>query len=202
MQEIIELWRTYRSNIDINYMLLCGVILSIIIVCSVIFIGYIINKLEQIEMFLLSKWFGYKAANIICNYITFPGIIIHELSHALLAILTGAKIKEIKLIEFNTNGRLGHVVYYLCGNKIQHAIQHSITSCAPVLTGILIEYVIWKVVFNVALPVWSIILLIYVSISVFNHMSMSKEDVKNYCRGLWVLLPVTSIVTTLVLLKI
>lgn len=184
--------------LEIHDVVILGILMSIIIICSVIIIGAIVNKLEQLEMQLLSSRFGFSFANICCNYLTFPGVIIHELSHALFGSLAGAKIIEIKCFEFGQNGRLGHVTYRLRGNPIQQALQHSLCACAPVITGILIEGGILYVLNGNADLVFGLkILLIYLFISVFNHMSMSKEDIKNYCKGLWVILPIAFILSAL-----
>ena len=188
--------------LELHEIIITSVIISIISISFVIIIGAIINKLEQLEMTILSHHFGIKFANICCNYFTFPGVIIHELAHALFASLSGAKIIEIKCFEFGKNGRLGHVAYRLRGNPIQHALQHSLCACAPVVTGLLIEGGIIYTLCSQKDMVWYLkTFLVYIFISVFNHMSMSKEDIKNYLRGMWCILPLIFIICALILLQ-
>jgi hypothetical protein len=38
------------------------------------------------------------------NYLTFPGVILHELSHALMAMVTGAKVTHIRFFAVGYGG--------------------------------------------------------------------------------------------------
>lgn len=161
--------------------------IAVIVIMSVILIGYIINKIECIVYRILMRFCGNTVANVVCNYVTFVGIMIHELSHALFARLFGAQINEIKLIEFNNNGTLGHVIFTPQGGRIKRSIQMTMTSCAPVITGILLQCLFVKLWMMYDMSFWLHVLLIYVMISVFCHMSMSNVDIKNYLKGSWFL---------------
>lgn len=169
-------------------------IVTTIISISVIIIGICVNKLEQWQLHMMSNTVGSKVASFICNRVTFPGTIIHELSHALFAILTGAKVLKIKCFEMFAHGRLGHVDFALRGGKIKKMIQLCLVSCAPVLTGIFLEYLFIKMIFTYELSLGIQIFLWYMVISVADHMSMSPADIKNYMRGLTIVFPMVMLI--------
>ena len=203
MSQILTWLEKLNLNSEPTRTIILALITTILIITSVIIIGVLIEKLEQIEMKILSKFFGIKLTNFICNRLTFIGVIVHEYSHALFATLAGAKVTEIKCFEFNNYGRLGHVTYTLQGNRVQQALQYSLCSCAPVVTGLTLESILLKIMFTTPnLPTWSLVLIWYLFISVLNHMSMSSSDIKNYCKGLWIIAPVTFIISALVILNI
>lgn len=137
-------------------------------------------------MKLLSKTFGIKAARFICNRLTFPGIIIHELSHALFAIIFGAKVTKIKLLTLRDNDRLGWIEYTPMGNKWEQGLQHVFSACAPTVVGMILELLLYYTISKGFIKGhgW-IILVIYIMVSIGDHMSMSRQDIKNYIRGGW-----------------
>lgn len=142
------------------------------------------NCIETLQMRILAKILGAKAACIICNRVTFVGTVVHECSHALFMVLTGAKITEFSI--WDTKGdSLGHVSYYNRGPLILKAFQDSLSACAPVIIGLLFEGLIWYIIMNKELPIWADILLWYTFISIIDHMSMSPQDLKNYFKGIW-----------------
>ena len=160
---------------------------------SVLIIGWVVNKIEQFQLRMLSNTTSNKIACFICNRVTFIGTVIHELSHALFVILTGAKLIKVKIFEISKDGTLGHVEFALQGKKWKQFFQLSLISCAPVFMGILIEYLLIKIVLTYSLGLWIEILLWYVIISVFDHMSMSNVDIKNYLHGMIVVYPVLTV---------
>ena len=171
--------------------LICS-ILTIMTLSSVIVIGYLIEKLEYAQINFLSKIFGMKIALFFTNYVTIAGTIIHEYSHALFAMLSGAKVTKIRCLEIFNKERLGSVEFYMTGGKIRQRIQLSVTSCAPVVMGLIIESILIKIlILNPGMHVGFKILVWYLIISVGDHMSMSDVDIKNYCKGLVVLAPFT-----------
>lgn len=159
-------------------------IYAILFMVSIIIIGHIANILERYQIRLLSKFLGNKAANIICNRLTFPGIVVHELSHAAFASIFGAKVTKIKLISLRNDGRLGWIEYQTRGKKILQGLQHSWSACAPTLVGLFLEYLMY-VSFIGTTNVYVRTILMYFMISVADHMSMSKQDIINYIRGSW-----------------
>lgn len=162
------------------------------IVCSVLIgVGSIVNYIELMQMQLMMKIMPRKTAFFVCNYVTFVGTIFHETAHALACFLTGAQITEFKPLEISSAGRLGHVSFNTRGSKAKQAVQLSLTSCAPTLSGLIWCYVFTRVLINHALPLTGRLILLYLIVSVFDHMSMSDVDVKNYMKGMLFMFPFT-----------
>ena len=170
--------------------LIVSVITTIVIMSSVIVIGFIVDKFEALQYKFLARVFSKKTAFRICNYLTFPGVMIHELSHALVAWFTGAKVTELRLLEPASNGRLGHVSFSTRGPKSRQSVQLSFTSCAPVITGMILVPTFFKVIFRHSLGIGWVCFFWYMLVSVADHMSMSEADVKNYLRGIVRLIPI------------
>jgi len=170
--------------------IIISLIVSTTICISVLVIGFLIEKLEYIEVFILRKIVkSSKRAIFIEDRLTFPGTMLHEMAHAFFAWLTGAQIQKIRLLKFFDAHKLGEVLYCPKGTKLQRCFQMSATSCAPVIMG-LIEL-------NLLIKLWSIYtnsyihaLIIYLFICIFNHMSMSDADIKGYLTGMKYLYPV------------
>ena len=66
----------------------------------------------------------------------------------------------------------------------------TLASIAPVLCGALSLSVIFWIFTSFPLEIWQIIVLGYLFISIFFHMNMSTQDVKNAWKGI----PVTIII--------
>lgn len=117
------------------------------------------------------------------NYVLFIGVVIHELSHALFALISGAKIVEIAL--FKPEGDMnGHVTIQTRGNAFIRAFQNSFSACAPVVVGsILLLLLIASKVFPTLTVAWQWALVIYLFISILFHMNMSSADLKCYFKG-------------------
>lgn len=185
LNNLCSSWGLIGWKLDLVVSLLYG----FFVVTIAIVIGYLINKLERYQLQLLQGTIGSKIAYFLCNRFTFVGTIIHELSHAFLVVVTGAKLRKIKLFEVSADGTLGHVEFALSGPKWKKMCQLSLISCAPVFIGACLEYVLIKVVFFYNLGFWSELILWYFIISIFDHMSMSDVDIKNYLRGMVIVYP-------------
>lgn len=126
-------------------------------------------------------------ANLI-NYGTIPGVMHHELSHALLAFLTMTKIREIKLFQFHSkDGSLGHVAYVPSKNIVARSIQQVLVSVAPILCGFVSCSLLW---YNVRPMtegnILASIAFYYILVCIILHMSLSKQDVMVMKGGLFV----------------
>ena len=185
LNDLCSSWGLMGWKLDLVVSLLYG----FFIVTAAIVIGHLINKLEQFQLQLLKETTGSKIAYFICNRVTFIGTVIHELSHALMVVATGAKLRKVKLFEISSDGTLGHVEFSLSGKKWKQMCQLSLISCAPVFTGVLLEYIFIKMVIIYHLGFWSELLLWYLIISILDHMSMSDVDIKNYLKGMIVVYP-------------
>lgn len=166
--------------------LIVCMIYTIILLTFVIIIGFIVNQIETYQMKLLNKFVGQKVSSFICNRLTFPGVMIHELSHALFATIMGAKVTKIKLLTLQNDGRLGWIEYIPRGNKWRQGLQHTFCSCAPTVVGLILELFIIDMFSHGLIRGFGwITFTIYMMISIGDHMSMSKQDIKNYMRGIW-----------------
>ncbi len=138
---------------------------------------------------ILQRFFGLISRSgalylFFANTLTFPGVMYHELSHALLAFVTGARINEIRLYQ-KREGHLGYVNYTPRGPWAVRCLQLSLASCAPVITGIIaIAGIIFSFMKCIAIPAWGRVILIYLGVSVLIHMDMSYADLKSYVKGI------------------
>ncbi len=68
-------------------------------------------------------------------YLTAPGVMVHELGHAFMCVLTGGSIREMKLFSPSEDGTLGYV---LCSQKPTHpalmAMRGLLVSVGPILS--------------------------------------------------------------------
>ncbi len=119
----------------------------------------------------------------VANTLTFPGVCYHELSHALFAMITGAKVKKIVLYHREGN-HLGYVELIPRGPFWLRWLQMSFSACAPVITGLIGECVIFYVLTQLTLPVWGSILLGFLSFCILLHLDMSGADIKGYMKGI------------------
>ena len=155
-----------------------GVMFLIIPILGVIVECIIVRGLRKMIANLISG----PAEYYFSNYVLFFGVVIHELSHALFALITGAKITEIALFKPD-NGSLGHVNFQTRGDPFLRALQLSVSACAPVVVGsILLTLLIFKV-FPVLSTTILWVLTIYAAVSVLFHMNMSGADLKCYFKG-------------------
>lgn len=174
--------------------LLCAWIAAILVSAAVIFVGFLIERFEQIELKFFSGLFGSKIGLIIEDRLTFPGTMLHEIAHALFAWMTGAKLTKVKLLTFFDSHRLGYVNFSTQGTLFQQYVQLSLASCAPVIMGWLELRTIMMILTNMTTTTPVKVLLIYLFISIFNHMSMSDQDIKNYVKGLTRIFPLIYII--------
>lgn len=125
---------------------------------------------------------GGKGAYLILNYLTFVGVIHHELSHALFALLTGAHVTEVAIFQPSGNS-LGHVNYATRGGIPFSSLQHYFTAVGPVVMG-----TVTSVLIMYGMTVWRnplmLILFAYLLFSVLVHATMSPPDVLNMLRGI------------------
>jgi hypothetical protein len=167
--------------------LTCTTLLSVF----VLVIGAVVNWFESFQMRMLRKFFKRKTVIFICNYLTFVGTVLHELAHAFTAWAMGAKITEIRVLEIRDDGRLGHVGFKPTGSKTKQKLQCTFVSCAPVISGMILIWLIFRSIRSGFMsPLWQVISWYYI-ISIADHMSMSSADRKLYFKGLTRVFPVT-----------
>lgn len=163
--------------------LIVSFIFVLIILSAVPVIGIVMNRIELLQMIFLSKLFGTKTAEFICNRLLFIGTVIHELSHALFAFLSGAAVTKIRCFTLFSKDTLGYVMFSTRGNAFKRSFQLAFTSCAPTVTGCLIIILLSRLFQNPDISVLYKTIIVYFGLSVVDHMSMSPVDAKNYLKG-------------------
>lgn len=153
---------------------------SIIIVIAMVIVGLIIT-LIQTGIIKLFTSFNPKFANVFINRITFIGVIHHELSHALFAILTGAKLTSVHLFK-PKDDTLGSVGYCTRGPFLLRGLQAMFASIAPVICGFISCFLIFKYLLFITL--WKTIVFGFIFICIFIHMDLSPQDIKSAAAGL------------------
>ena len=170
--------------------LLSGLIITLIIPT----LGLIMYLINTLLYRIIAKITSEKAAMIIVNWLTVPGVIHHELSHAALAVITGAHITEFRPFwPDRYTGSLGHVSFVARGPLITRCLQYTLISAAPVLLGSISTVVLVTISLRASLTPTMLLLLYYMAFSVFIHASMSLTDVKVMLQGIWVFYVISTV---------
>lgn len=158
---------------------------ALVFIILALLIGKLLDTFSQGFINFLSSLIGARLAEFICNYVMFVGVIFHELSHALLAFLTGAKVTKICLYKLShRDGRLGCVYYTPRGPVVLRAVQNCLSAMAPAICGIGFTLA--------ALHAYKLgyiddrynILFYYIVTSIFFHARLSSVDMKAMLKGL------------------
>ena len=168
-------------------------LVAILLPFAVIALGFVLNYIGIALAYLVSLFADPSIVFAAINYLFFPGVMLHELSHALLAFLTGAKITEIALFK-REGDALGHVSFINRGNFFVQSLQNIFASAAPMFCGALVVYGCYYGFTHTDI-LWLKILLGYIGVSMFYHMTMSPADIRIYLRGLPVFIAIVFIVT-------
>lgn len=161
-------------------------ILAVMVILVPVLAGLVLFLLERLQLKLLgliSDNFAY----FFVNFITFPGTFIHESSHLIFAVITGAEVTEVCMFE-NKEGRLGHISYRPRGPFPVQMIQHSLIAVAPTFVGFVLGYFVLQFILESPHEWWGYVGLWYLLISLVDHSTMSDADLKNYFRGVWIFL--------------
>lgn len=157
---------------------------ALVLILIIILIGIVISVLEQLVMTLMLKLFGGDISFFIKNRLTFVGVILHEASHALFAILSGAKVMKIVWFTTKNSRVLGSVSLMTRGPKLLQSLQLSLSAIAPTVVGLLSLYGLRVYYITHSLSIVKLIVYIYLVVSIFLHMDMSSEDIKVVLKGL------------------
>lgn len=156
---------------------------TIIVILIIPLIGFVLNCIINIIAKIIVNCFGSRVGDFILNKFTFIGTVHHELSHALFAFCTGAKVSNIKLYKREKDS-LGCVKFSPRGNKVLQAIQLTLTSIAPVITGPISIYLLYSKALTICEKTWQVFIVYYIMISILIHTTMSKQDIKISLKGL------------------
>lgn len=177
--QVVEYYNKIH-DIPALYALIIAVLLPFVIIA----VGYLIQLIGEALASGLSIMFAPQVASGLVNYVFFPGVVLHEMAHAFLAVITGAKITEVALFK-HVDDSLGHVNFRNRGNIIVVALQNIFISSAPMFIGAVVVWgcFYWIHVLGHTL-LWLRILLGYIGVSMFFHMTMSPADIKVYVKGI------------------
>ena len=158
---------------------------TIFVLLIVFMLGCLMDIICNTITKVLLRLFGYSVANFIMNRLTFIGVIHHELSHALFALITGAKVTKINIFKPNKNsGTLGSVNIVTRGNSIIKSFQLTASAIAPMITGIFTINLLLNISSANGLKLYLILIIYYLIFSIISHMRMSKQDIKNALKGI------------------
>ncbi len=158
-------------------------LLTILLFFFLLLLGIAINIVNYILRSIFATFLGGDITFIFANYLTWPGTVHHELSHALFAFLTGAKVHHISVLPHGLS--LGHVNFSVRGGPFLQAVQRTLTSIAPILCGVTTEILLWYYVFPHCSVWWHFALLGYLMISIILHMTLSIQDLLILWQGLF-----------------
>ena len=179
MSKIIE----YYNMIHDIPLLYCALV-AVLVPFLVIAVGYFIHLVGEAFAQIISYALAPVVSQAIVNYVMFPGVMIHELAHAFFAVITGAEITEVALFKVE-DGSLGHVNFKNRGNILLVALQNIFVSSAPMFVGgaVVVGCGFWLSILPAGY-IWLKIIIWYLMISMFFHMTMSTADIRVYVKGI------------------
>lgn len=155
---------------------------TFLLLFGLIVIGISLNFIIQLIASILVNILGISVTNFLLTKLTFIGVIHHELSHAFVAFITGAKIKKIELFTMFHKDRLGSVQFVPRGPFLLQSIQVVLTSIAPMIFGLISLYYLSNV--GIGSNIGLFIFIWYTRLSILIHTTMSSQDVKICFKGL------------------
>lgn len=154
---------------------------SVLLISGIIIVGLLLNSVVQFISKILVTFVGINITHFLLTKLTFIGVIHHELSHAITALLTGAKVKRIELFTMFKADRLGSVQFIPRGSLVLQGVQVVFTSIAPMVYGFISLFFLFSVSTDNMLL---IVLLWYLRISILIHATMSPQDIHICLTGL------------------
>ncbi|MCL5676189.1 MAG: hypothetical protein M1120_03625 [Patescibacteria group bacterium] len=146
----------------------------IVIILILNFLRHRISREIQIISLLLFK--NVYPGVIFYSLFFLPGIIIHELSHFLMASLLGVQTGNIVIFPAEIkpgNTRMGSVE-----SAQSDPIRESLIGFAPFIIGVIVIFITGFL--QLSLNLWQNIILLYLLFSVVNTMFVSKEDTRSW----------------------
>ncbi|MGN1030450.1 MAG: hypothetical protein ACI4PQ_02495, partial [Butyricicoccaceae bacterium] len=145
---------------------------SAVLLLLLIAAGMLLGQLKTTVLNVLCSVFGVRVGEFIINRLTFPGTIHHELSHALLAAISGAKVTRIRL--FNLHGStLGSVQIIPRGGRLLQSLQLCLSAIAPAPCGALTLYLLGTIVYPLAVgTLWQQVLVLYLMFCILLQMTL------------------------------
>lgn len=155
---------------------------TLFLLFGIIFVGISLGFMIQLIASVLVNILGVTVTNFLLTKLTFIGVIHHELSHAFVAFLTGAKVKKIELFTMFHKDRLGSVQFVPRGPFLLQSLQVVLTSIAPMIFGLISLYYLSNV--EIGSNIGLLVFIWYLRLSILIHTTMSSQDVKICFKGL------------------
>lgn len=167
------------------------------VVVAVAALAILSDLLEWIVKLVLSIFTTPIGAALIEGYLTYPGVVYHELSHALFAFVSGAKVCSISLKRTpQPDGScvLGSVSFIPRGPKVLQSFQKTLSGIAPVVTGMAAMAAMLAYAFPACTATWQTVLCAYLFLCLLLHTDLSRQDLTNILSGLPLVLLVLLVV--------
>lgn len=159
------------------YALIAALLVPLLILAA----GVVIRALSDALTGVIAALLGRRMAFVIRNYLSWPGTVIHEFSHALVAFLTGARIEHISLLPHGS--ALGSVTFRPRGGRFLQGLQKSLSAIAPTVIGSLLLALAFTGIYPLLVQTWQHALFWYLVLSVLFHMDLSDADLDNLRQG-------------------
>lgn len=169
-----------------------ALLFSVLLILAFVVVGRLLSAARE--------WVVSRTGNWVI-FFTFIGVVHHELSHLLLALLTGAKVQSVVLFRLKAkDGNVGEVKFIPRGWNIAQSMQVVLASVAPMLMGLISLLILIFKVNPIVSDGWQVFMW-YVEFAIFLNMSLSKQDVRNILTRLgWLLIVLTLMFICLFLL--
>lgn len=154
----------------------------------------------------LAKIFGHQ----LYIYLTAPGVVIHESSHALFCLIFRHKILEIKFFSPEANGTLGYVKHSFDPTSLYQRIGNFFIGTAPVWGGSAALWLITRLLLPECMYIdgavteaaadflatgfwkkWSFYLWLYLALTIASHITLSMPDLAGSADGITTILVVS-----------
>lgn len=144
----------------------------------VILIVFCSSMLRTVLAFFMSGAVGSSMTVKIINVFTFPGVFVHELSHAVAGVLTGAKVTSFTIVP--RGDYLGQVGFVFRGGAFRIGIQRALTGIAPAIVCPVIAFSLYKL--KLEQLGWNIAKY-YMILCCLLHSELSKPDIVGAACG-------------------
>ena len=173
---------------------------ALAVIVAFVAVAGVTSLLNQLFLRLLALVAGPRKANLIAIYLTLPGVIWHETSHALFAFVLGARITRYSLVprpgERPGEMTLGCVEFVPRGPALMRALQSAMSAIAPAITGLAGLAAMFFLVWPNLTEWWQLPLAAYGTACLLIHSDLSRQDIRTGVAAL----PVIAVILTVVFL--
>ena len=164
------------------------------LVCAALAATVLASRLlEDLAVRLIALVAGSGSALLVESYLTYPGVAFHELSHALFATLSGARVTSFSLRRRAAPDGgyiLGSVQFVPRGNRVLQSFQTLLSGIAPAACGLAGMAAIALLAFPRCTAAWHWAAWVYLFVCLLLHSSLSRQDLK----GVWAGVPAVAAV--------